>query len=310
MVPNLEVLMAVHNGEPYLKTAIESILNQTYRNFSFLIVDDASTDRTVDIIKSYSDSRIKLIELPANVGQTAALNVGLRMATASWIARMDADDYSATNRLEEQMNIVSEDPAVCCVGTFAWIFREDPGIAEGIMTKPESDAEIKRTLLREPPMIHGSLVFNRETVLSMGGYNDWYRVSADIDLYDRLLTPSHRAKNIPKRLLGIRRHAGQETQSLRAIDEGIEIFQKRLARKIYSKAERETIRSMLSFFYLLRVRYQFRNRQFDLDIIRDASLAFRTSPISFLKVIPSGLVDIAGRLFNDSDKTLHHDSKN
>ena len=101
--PAVTVLMTVHNGGPYLRTAIHSVLAQTYRDFRFLIVDDASSDDTRDIIRSYDDPRVELMVLPQNVGQTAALNLGLRHAASPWIARMDADDYAAPSRLEEQL---------------------------------------------------------------------------------------------------------------------------------------------------------------------------------------------------------------
>ena len=77
----LTVLMAVYNGSAYLRTAMDSILQQTYSDFQFLIVDDASTDDTREIIRSYEDSRIQLICLEQNVGQTASLNIGLRQAS-------------------------------------------------------------------------------------------------------------------------------------------------------------------------------------------------------------------------------------
>ena len=99
----LTVLMTVYNGSPFLRTAIDSILNQTYADFCFLIVDDASTDDSREIVRSYKDPRIQLVCLEHNVGQTAALNIGLRQATTPWIARMDADDYSGPTRFEEQM---------------------------------------------------------------------------------------------------------------------------------------------------------------------------------------------------------------
>src|SRR3989338_9985680 len=99
----LTILMAVHNGAPYLRVAMDSILRQTYCTFRFLIVDDASGDDPRQLIGSYADPRVELLALERNVGQTAALNTGLHSCTSPWIARMDADDYSAPTRLEDQM---------------------------------------------------------------------------------------------------------------------------------------------------------------------------------------------------------------
>src|SRR5262245_45163078 len=179
--------MAVRNGEPFLDLAIDSILRQTYRDFKFLIIDDASTDRTRELIRSYSDKRIEMICLDKNVGQTAALSIGVRHLSTPWFARMDADDYSAPTRLEEQMQLLANNPAIGCVGTFAWVFQNAPASAESIISRPEHHDDIKHALLWEAPIIHGSIVVDRQKFLQAGGYNDRYRYCADLDLYDRLI---------------------------------------------------------------------------------------------------------------------------
>jgi len=281
--------MAVRNGQPFLDVAIESILNQTYAQFDFLIVDDSSTDNTCKIIKSYDDPRIKLISLSENVGQTAALNVGIRQISTPWIARMDADDYSEHTRLEKQIKASETNPSVCCIGTNCWVFRDDPNIIEEIIKKPENDAEIKSSMLKEPSIIHGSILIKLEALLDAGGFNERFRVSADIDLYERLLTPSRYAMNIPEPLLGFRRHQHQETKSLRAIEEGIEIFNRRLISDRYSKNDKKVIRSTLALFHLLRSRYHLRKFHINKGVWIDIFHAFLISPLS---------------IFNHSYKTL------
>lgn len=253
MRPTLTVLMTVFNGEPYLPTAIESVLGQTYRDFRFLVIDDASTDRSRAVVRSYADDRIELVCLPRNVGQTAALNVGLRQARTPWIARMDADDYSAPTRLEKQMRALEADPELVCVGTYAWAFIHDPGVVEAITVRPVTGAEIERRLLVGPPMIHGSLVVNREALLAVGGYDERYRYSADLEMYDRLLR-THHAVNIPEPLLGVRRHEGKGSITVRALDENVSIFRRRLANGAYSPAERRIVQEALSRIYLHRAR--------------------------------------------------------
>ena len=90
--PLITVLMTVYNGQDYLRPALESVLAQTYKNFELLIIDDASSDDSLRIIKSYQDPRIAVYSNPQNLGQTRSLNVGLKFATGEYIARMDADD--------------------------------------------------------------------------------------------------------------------------------------------------------------------------------------------------------------------------
>ncbi len=100
--PHLTVLMPVYNAEKFLGEAIESILNQTFTDFEFLIIDDGSTDSTIKIIESYTDSRIRLFKNQENLGISATLNKGIEMASTELIARMDADDISYSSRIQKQ----------------------------------------------------------------------------------------------------------------------------------------------------------------------------------------------------------------
>ena len=103
MKPIVTVLMTVYDGKNYLHEAIESVLCQTFNDLEFLIIDDASTDNSVEIINSYNDSRIKLLINDNNIGQTASLNIGLSRAQGEYIARFDQDDVCLPKRLEEQL---------------------------------------------------------------------------------------------------------------------------------------------------------------------------------------------------------------
>jgi glycosyltransferase involved in cell wall biosynthesis len=280
MQPQLTVLMAVHNGVPYLHTAIDSILRQTYQDFRFLIVDDASTDTTRDIVRSYEDSRIDLLCLERNLGQTGALNAGLKQISTPWIARMDADDFSAPSRLQEQMELLDSDPSLRCVGTHAWTFKDDPAVIEGVITKPSDDTEIQQELLRGSPIIHGSIVVSREALVEIGAYNERYRFANDVELYDRLLA-KHRSANIPNQLLGIRRHEEQGSRTKASFDEVIEIFENRLLHQSYSRSEATVVRSTLSRFHVVRARFSLIERNCP-EVARDLIKAFRASPVRFL----------------------------
>ena len=104
--PKVSVVMAVHNGGPYLKEAIKSIFQQTYQNFEFLIIDDASTDETAQVLKNLDDFRVRVITNQENLGLTKSLNLGLREARGEYISRMDADDLSLPHRLEKQLQFL------------------------------------------------------------------------------------------------------------------------------------------------------------------------------------------------------------
>lgn len=280
MNPPLTVLMAVYNGAPFLRTAIDSILGQSYRDFRFLIVDDASTDDTREIACSYDDRRIELLCLDRNVGQTAALNIGIRRASTPWIARMDADDYSAPSRLEEQMNALEAEASLSCVGTFCWTFSIDPKQVERMVAYAVCHQDIKRALLRGAPMAHPSIVVRRSALLDVGGYDERYRISADLEMYDRLLA-KYRAANIPRPLLGLRRHENQISSSRTAAEEGIEIFLRRLAVNSYSPTEAALVRAGLAAMYFERGRHWLAERNYSA-LINDCRTALGVSPKTFL----------------------------
>ncbi len=112
------VLMPVYNAEKYLAEAIESILGQTFRDFEFLIINDGSTDGSLEIIKSYTDSRIRLINNEENLKLIATLNKGIELAKGKYIARMDADDISLPQRLEKQYAYMEAHPEVGLLGSY------------------------------------------------------------------------------------------------------------------------------------------------------------------------------------------------
>jgi glycosyltransferase involved in cell wall biosynthesis len=277
----LTVLMAVYNGGVFLPAAMDSILRQTYPDFHFLIVDDASTDDTCQIVRSYSDKRIELLCLKENVGQTAALNIGLRHASTPWIARMDADDYSAPTRLEEQMRALDGDNSLCCVGTHAWFFHDDPKSIDDVIATSVDYAGIKKALLKGSPIIHGSMIVSRTVILDVGAYDERYRYAADLELFERLLA-KHNGANIPKRLLGIRRHPKQGARTIVSHNEAIEILTRRLSNNTYSREDAAAVRASLSRAHVVRSRHLGGQRNY-AAALKDLSVAFRLSRGAFVR---------------------------
>jgi len=115
--PKISVIMSVYNGEKYLREAIESILNQTFRDFEFIIINDGSTDKTSEILSSYNDPRIVIINNKRNIGLTKSLNKGLKMVKGEYIARQDADDVSLPERLERMVNFLDMNRDVGLLGS-------------------------------------------------------------------------------------------------------------------------------------------------------------------------------------------------
>ena len=116
--PKVSVIMSVYNSDKFLSESIESILNQTFRDFEFIIINDCSTDKSLDIIKKYSknDNRIVLIENENNIGLTKSLNKGVKIAKGNYIARIDADDTALNNRFEVQYNFLEKNKNIFLVG--------------------------------------------------------------------------------------------------------------------------------------------------------------------------------------------------
>lgn len=286
--PSVTVLMAVHNGERFLPTAMKSILEQTYPHFRFLIVDDASTDGTRAIIRSYSHPSVELLALERNVGQTAALNIGLRRAGTPWIARMDADDFSAPTRLAEQMETLERDPSLRCVGTGIWEFSRDPMERIAVVFRPEDYEQIRRAALLGSGMIHGSILVSRQALLDIGGYDERYRYASDRDLFVRLFA-RYKARNIPKLLLGVRRHESQDSFSLAAATEYVDLFSRLLAREGFEPSERAVLQQSLTYSHLFRSDC-YRKKGNPWEGWKDTGRAFRVSPAFFLRTGAGSLV--------------------
>lgn len=158
--PLVSVILPVRNGQKFIAEAIDSILNQTYQNLELIIINDGSTDKTKDILLSYSASNIKVINLAANRGESAAANIGFHHAKGEFIARMDADDISHPQRIEKQVDLMLSDPSIVVVGTQALVINEQ-GYIIGKKTFPVSNKKIYDLYGICNPMLHPSCIFRR-----------------------------------------------------------------------------------------------------------------------------------------------------
>lgn len=200
---HLTVLMTVYNGEAFLRETVESILNQTYRDFKFLVVDNASTDSSREIIRSFDDPRIQLASLPENIGQIPALNKGLSMIETPYIARMDADDISLTRRFEKQIAFLETHPEVGVCGTHAIAFN---GKQEILWEHPAHHEDIKVQLLFECCLVHPSVMMRKAFLDEYGlNYNELIGHSEDWELWQRC-AKHFRLANISEVLVRYRIH--------------------------------------------------------------------------------------------------------
>lgn len=183
--PKISVLMPVYNAEKYLREAIESILNQTFKDFEFIIINDASTDSSKKIIIFYKDQRIKYFENTHNLGVAKTLNKGLELATAKYIARMDADDISSPQRLAIEYGQIIKDNNIALVAS-SYETIDQHGKYIYTVNDVSSAEEIFYTLQFRNCLGHPTVIFNKEIILrEFHGYKNcqaedydlWLRVS-------------------------------------------------------------------------------------------------------------------------------------
>ena len=200
--------MAVYNGEKYLREAIDSILNQTFTDFEFIIINDGSTDSTKDIILSYNDKRIKLINNEKNLFLATSLNKGIKLAKGKYIARMDADDISLPERFEIQYKFMEENQDIDICGTWFQMFGDE----NRIVKHPETNDEIKFAMFNNSALGHPTIIFNsrikplfvyEEKQLGFEDYKLWLNLAISVKI-----------SNIQKVLLKYRWHNKNMTQTI------------------------------------------------------------------------------------------------
>jgi glycosyltransferase involved in cell wall biosynthesis len=184
--PTVSIVMSVYNGEHFLKAAIDSILNQTYQNFEFIIINDGSQDSSLKIIKGYQDPRIRLID-QTNHGFIYSLNKGVEIARGKYIARMDQDDLSMPTRLQKQIKLLNDNPRLGAVSTFFESINFEDSMPTGkIFVFPSKNIDLKRALYVNNPMAHGSTTFRKDAWREVGGYHEEYAPPEDYDLWCRI----------------------------------------------------------------------------------------------------------------------------
>jgi len=204
-IPQISVLMPVYNGSAYLADAVESILNQTFSDFEFLIIDDGSTDGTREILKEYqkSDSRI-LVHSQPHLGLVSALNKGIETATGIFIARMDADDISEPTRLAEQVAFLTQHPDVGVLGAKMKIIDKNKTL-QGNYDVPVFHGLIAWNLLFGRSFAHPTVMIRKDLIRSAGGYKDHLPFVEDTELWLRLIEKT-RFANLDRLLVTYRTH--------------------------------------------------------------------------------------------------------
>lgn len=201
--PLVSIILPVYNAQDYLKESIDCMLNQTYKNFEFIILNDGSKDDSEKIILSYSDSRIKY-HFHANKGLGATLNVGLSLCNGKYIARQDQDDISHPDRLKKQVEYLENNENVLLLGTRAKIFFDNSPkvLYHKHATRP---CDLKFDLLFDNPFVHSSVMFRKTAIDKIGFYNTDRNLYEDFELWSRF-TKIGDVANLPEVLVDYRDH--------------------------------------------------------------------------------------------------------
>lgn len=232
MDPFVSILLPVYNGEQYLTEALDSVLSQSYTHFELLIINDASTDNTQDILDAYAgkDNRITLYNNGSNFGVAKSLNILLKQAKGSYIARIDADDIWLPGKLEKQIIYLESHPGIYLLGTAKQTIDEQGKLLKGKEKSIFSPEDIKKNILKGNLFCHSSVVFRREILDTIGYYNENYKNTEDYEYWLRVIS-TFKVEIFPEVLTCYRLHR----------------------KMIFYKKRNQQL------FYLIKAKYRFRN---------------------------------------------------
>lgn len=184
--PQVSVVIPVWNGERYLRESIESVLDQNLENFEVVVIDDGSTDRTSAILEEYANNAMIRVHRQTNQGLVAALNAGLGIAQAKYVARLDADDICMPGRLAAQLRFLECHPEVLAVGGAIEMIDEH-GHSKGRRGYPVGQVAATSGMLKGCTLAHPAVMMRKEAVQAVGGYRTVFKHAEDYDLWLRLI---------------------------------------------------------------------------------------------------------------------------
>lgn len=210
--PRVSVIIPVRNGAQFIRQAIDSILSQTLTDLELLVVDDASTDNTCEIIQSYDDLRLRYLQNPQCLGVSASRNLAMVEARAPYVAFLDADDIAYPQRLEMQIAYLDSHPEVALVGTHLdyidadgkFLYSEKPG------QRPCEPAALRSELLRRACILPSTATGRTNVLIDAGGFPQQMHYAEDHDLWCRIAV-NHNLAILPDRLVAYRQHHNQAT---------------------------------------------------------------------------------------------------
>ncbi len=201
MNPKISILLPVYNAEKFVSGTIQSMLNQTFSDFEFIIINDCSTDRSLQIINDFKDERIRVVSNEVNLGLTKTLNIGLNLCNGEYIARMDADDISMPDRLQIQVDYLEKHPEIDIVSGNYEIF----GSHSEIVKVPLNEEYLKLDLFFQNSICHPAVMMRKDSLSKFDlSYDTKYLHTEDWALWFNCITKGLRIKNIDHILIKYR----------------------------------------------------------------------------------------------------------
>lgn len=199
--PKISVIMPAYNEATFIKESIDSILNQTFKDFELIIINDCSTDNSLEIMKNYKDKRIRLISNKVNKGFPNTVNIGLDLAKGKYVAILDGDDVALPKRLELQYNYLESNPKIFLVGSSA-IFIDEEGKEIRRFRKYDDYEMLAWRLRKSCSIVHTSIMFRNEGFL----FNPYFKGASDYRFYFDLLSKGKNLTNLSQFLVRYRLH--------------------------------------------------------------------------------------------------------
>ena len=210
ITPRVSVVMPTRNAGPYLHLAIEGILNQSFRDFELIVINDACTDNTPQILDGFNDNRLIVLTNENNLGIAASTNRGIAVARGEYVALQDSDDISLPHRFQTQVEFLDAHPDIVLVSSAAATLIDENGLVLEDFCHPALEIDMQWKMLWTCSIHHTGVMARRKAILDVGGYTDdpFFRYGSDYELLSRVAI-RYRVANLTEPLVMWRKHTSQ-----------------------------------------------------------------------------------------------------